>query len=277
MTWIDAHVHVWTQDTDRYPLAAGVDISEYDPLEFMPEALFEHTRPSDVSRVVLVHIGSYGTDNSIVTDSIERFPDVFRVVGMVDHHSDGVAADMKTLLGKGVTGFRITPGDSDISAWLQDPGFDAMFRTAAETGQAICPLTHPPGVPDLDRMCGEHPDTTVVIDHMTRLGELSPITDEDIDELCALARYPKVHVKVSRLHSLGAKRPPHDDLAPVVRRVVEAFGSERLMWGSDSPYQVVLETYEDSISLVRDRLDFLSEADRRNILNDTAERVFFRN
>ena len=121
MTWIDAHVHVWTQDTDRYPLAVGVDISEYDPLEFMPETLFEHTRPSDVSRVVLVHIGSYGFDNSIVTDSIERFPDVFRAVGMVDHHSDGVAADMKTLL----------DSDSEDAAWGDYDGVaDALHSTA---------------------------------------------------------------------------------------------------------------------------------------------------
>lgn len=252
-----------------------MDLSGYEPKEFMPETLLRHARPSKVGRIVLVQMGTYGTDNSLVTDAVERFPDVFRVVGMVDHRSSDVAADMEELLVQGVTGFRIAPQQENIDTWLQDPGYEAMFTAAAVTGQAICPLTHPPGVPDLDRMCGEHPDTTVVVDHMTRIGELKPINDADIDRLCALARHSNVHVKVSRFHSLGAKQPPHDDLAPMIRRVVEAFGPERLMWGSDSPYQVVSESYEDSISLVRDRLDFLSDADRRHILNDTAERVFF--
>ena len=47
------------------------------------------------------------------------------------------------------------------------------------------------------------------------------------------------------------------------------------MWGSDSPYQVVSESYEDSISVVRDKLDFLSTAEREQILAKTAERIFF--
>jgi hypothetical protein len=47
------------------------------------------------------------------------------------------------------------------------------------------------------------------------------------------------------------------------------------MWESDCPFQVVDHTYEDSIALVRDRLDFLSEDDRRWLLARTAERLLF--
>ena len=66
-----------------------------------------------------------------------------------------------------------------------------------------------------------------------------------------------------------------DDLIPVVNRIIDAFGPDRLMWGSDSPYQVVLATYEDSISLVRDKLG-LSAADKQKILNDTPAKLFFK-
>ncbi len=275
MTWIDSHVHIWTQDTKRYPLAEGMEVSSFDPKEFMPEELFAHTKPSNVGRVVLVHIGIYGADNSIVTDAIERYPSVFRAVGLVDQNSESVAEDMAALLKKGVMGFRIsgTPGDPDGS--LQSPCYDAMFEAAVKTDQAICPLTHPDGLPDLIAMCARHPDTKVVVDHMTRIGEQQPICDEHIDALCSLARFPRVQVKVSRLHSLGAKKPPYEDLLPMIRRVVDVFGPERLMWGSDSPYQVVLATYEDSISVVRDKLDFLSTEEREQILCKTAEKVFF--
>ena len=275
MSWTDAHVHIWTQDSDRYPTARGMDVGSYEPNEFMPEQLFEHTKPSNVSRVILVHMGAYGTDNSIVTDAIERYPGVFRAVGLVDQHSKSVAEDMAGLLKKGVTGFRIsgTPGDPENS--LQSQSFDAMFEAAVKTDQAMCPLTHPDGLPDLVAMCRRHQDTKVVLDHMSRIGELKPIGDEHIATLCSLAKFPRVHVKISRLHSLGAKSPPHDELLPMIRRVVDSFGPERLMWGSDSPYQVVLETYEDSISVVRDKLDFLSAAETEQILTKTAEKVLF--
>jgi predicted TIM-barrel fold metal-dependent hydrolase len=56
----------------------------------------------------------------------------------------------------------------------------------------------------------------------------------------------------------------------------EAFGPDRLMWASDMPYQLRGDsTYESSISLVRDRIDFFSPDDRRRLLKDTAEAVFF--
>jgi predicted TIM-barrel fold metal-dependent hydrolase len=62
----------------------------------------------------------------------------------------------------------------------------------------------------------------------------------------------------------------------MVRRVLDAFGPERLMWASDSPFQVVGgHTYRDSIDLIRRRLDFLTAGDRDWILRKTARRLFF--
>jgi predicted TIM-barrel fold metal-dependent hydrolase len=62
----------------------------------------------------------------------------------------------------------------------------------------------------------------------------------------------------------------------MIRRVLDAFGVERAMWASDSPYQIDGEnTYGSSISLIRDRLDFLSESDRRWLLKSTAEKVYY--
>ena len=273
MTWIDSHVHVWTQDTARYP-ALGFDVSTLEPKEFTAEWLLRHCRPFDVSRIVLVQ-AIYGVDNSYMLDTAARYPGVFGIVASVDHNDGGVAATMAELKERGVMGFRIAAQPGKGEGWLHHPGYKAMFEAARQTGQAICPLTHPAGVPDLDRMCGEHPDTTVVVDHMSRIGELNPIDDDEIDRLCALARHPRVNVKVSRLHALGAKRPPHDDLISMIERVIEAFGPDRVMWGSDSPYQVVTESYSDSVRLVRDRLS-LSDADRQSIMHDTAARIFFR-
>jgi predicted TIM-barrel fold metal-dependent hydrolase len=61
----------------------------------------------------------------------------------------------------------------------------------------------------------------------------------------------------------------------LIRRILDAYGPERLMWASDCPYQVDSETYDDSIALVRDRLDFLSAGDKEWLLKKTAERTYF--
>ena len=62
----------------------------------------------------------------------------------------------------------------------------------------------------------------------------------------------------------------------MIRQVRDAFGADRLMWASDCPYQVQgSHTYAPAISLVRDKLDFLSAAEKQSLLRGTAERVFF--
>jgi predicted TIM-barrel fold metal-dependent hydrolase len=83
-------------------------------------------------------------------------------------------------------------------------------------------------------------------------------------------------VKVSAFYALGQKKPPHDDLVPMIRKLFESFGPKRLMWGSDAPYQLQGgNTYRASIGLVRDRLDFLTKADRDWLLAKSAEAVYF--
>ena len=62
----------------------------------------------------------------------------------------------------------------------------------------------------------------------------------------------------------------------MVRKLRDTFGSNRLMWASDCPFQVGEgHTYANSIALIRDRLDFLSADDKANLLHKTAEKVFF--
>ena len=276
MTWIDSHVHIWTPDTRSYPIAPDTDWETRRPKDFTPEVLFRYARPSGVRRFVLVqHQVYYGYDHSYMMDTLARWPEVFRLVAFIDHRSGRLAEEMVELQGRGVAGFRIVPEPGKESTWLQERGYEAMFRAAADTGQAICPLVGPDALPELDRMCSDHRDTTVVVDHLARIGADGPMNQKDVDTLCALARQARVHVKVSAFNSLGEKMPPHDDLAPLIRQVTDAFGPERVMWGSDAPYQIQAETYEDSIKLVRDRLDFLSDADRSQLLAGTAERVFF--
>ena len=62
----------------------------------------------------------------------------------------------------------------------------------------------------------------------------------------------------------------------MIKRLFECFGPQRLMWASDSPYQIQgVNTYKASISLVRDRLDFVTAEERQWLLCKTAEKVFF--
>uniref|UniRef100_A0A7C4QPM1 Amidohydrolase n=1 Tax=Schlesneria paludicola TaxID=360056 RepID=A0A7C4QPM1_9PLAN len=279
LPWIDAHSHIWPPTADRYPLAPGITIKDLDPPSFTDDELMALARPEGVGRVVLIqHSVFHLFDNSYLIDAVKRHPTRFRVVGMVDDHQPQAGAAMKRLLPQGVTGFRITPfiRKEHPERWLDTPGMQEMWQTAAETRQAMCCLINPQDLPAVERMCARHPETPVVIDHFARIGIDGELRDGDVRALCQLARYPHVSVKISAFYALGKKQPPHLELVPMIRRLYDVFGPQRLMWASDSPYQIQgPNTYASSISLVRDRLDFASSEDQQWLLRKTAEKVFF--
>jgi len=273
---VDSHVHIWTDDFERFPLAEGFHPQEMVPRVFSCEDILRHARPNGVRRVVLIQMSYYGTDNSYMLEAVQRRPRVFAGIGVVDWNSSDLEAKMLRLAQQGVSGFRIFPQSLPAESCLEGEGLDRMFRCAAKHNLVLCLLINPEALPAVRRRCENFPDTPVVIDHLARLGMTGPVTETDTQALCALARYPRVKVKVSAFYALGNKKAPHLDLAPLIQRVYEAFGPKRLMWGSDCPFQVQSETYADSVSLVRDRLDFLSTADKERILRRTAEETFFR-
>jgi len=280
LPWIDAHSHIWPPETDTFPLAAGKTKKDLDPPSFTDDELMKIARPEGVGRVVLIqHSGYHLWDNSYLLDAVKRHPKLFRVQGMVDDHQPDPGAAMKKLLPQGVTGFRITPfvrAKDEQAKWLETPGMEEMWKTGAKTRQAMCLLINPSDLAATDAMCAKHPDTPVVIDHFARIGADGEMREKDVAALVRLARHKHAHVKISAYYALGKKKPPHDELAPMIRQLLDGFGPKRLMWASDSPYQVQgANTYKASIGLVRDRLDFLTKTDREWLLAKAAESVFF--
>ena len=274
--YIDAHVHVWTDDLQKYPLAPGIKPERLLRPRFLPEDALRVARASGVSRIVLVQISYYRFDNRYMLDVIRARPETFSGIAMVDWNSPRPDDAMRELARVHVRGFRITAAGRSPGNWLEGEGMKRMWRCGAKERLAICPLIDPAHLPALSKMCGKFPETPVIIDHLARIGASGLVRDEDVAVLCGLARHRNVMVKVSAFNSLGAKKPPHLDLAPMIRRVHEAFGARRLMWGSDTPFQTARESYEDSISLIRDRLDFLSADDKDWMLRRTAEEVFWK-
>jgi L-fuconolactonase len=275
--FIDSHSHVWRPDADVYPLSEGYTVEDLAPPSFTPEELFALARPQGVDRVVLIQHSRYHLfDNRYLTDVALEHPGIFSVVAIVDPRRQDLSQEIDRLRTRGVRGLRIRPGDGGLPRWTENPGMRRMWAHGAEVGVALCPLITPSYLAELDRMCERFPDTTVVVDHFARVGQSGTVEEEDLRNLERLARFPNTYVKVSAFYYLGRKAPPHDELIPMIRRVYDAFGPERLMWGSDCPYQLdPPNTYESSIGLVRDRIDFLTDRDRRSLLRETAERVFF--
>lgn len=278
MNIIDAHAHVWTPDTVHYPLAKSYKKEDMNPPSFTAEELLKHAKPAGVQRVNLIQMSFYGFDNRYMLDMIGAHKGIFVGTAVIDPNGEAPDRLMTDMAKQGVRAFRILPRLTGAPAakWLQSSGYEKMFAQAAKNNQAISCLIDPDCLPEVDRMCRKYPSTPVIIDHLARVGVSGTINDEDVKALCDLAKHKRVMVKVGAFYALGRKKPPYDDLAGLIEKVVKTYGPDRCMWESDSPFQVMGEhSYKASVELVRTRLKFLSDADREWLLRKTAEAFFF--
>ena len=272
---IDAHVHVWTDNIEAYPLAEGYSREDMKPPTFTPEELLSHAKPCGVERIVLIQMSFYGFDNRYMLHTIAERPETFRGVAVADHTRGDLGEEMERLRAGGVRGFRVYQLGGGSGARLDEVEYGALCGLGGELGMAVCPLTDAALLGGVGRAAERFPKTTFVIDHLARIGAGKPIEEADVEALCSLAKYPNCVVKVSAFYALGRGKAPYADLVPLIKRVWGAFGADRLMWATDCPYQVQQETYEDSLALVRDGLEFLSDEGRRAVLEGAARRVFF--
>src|SRR6516162_3512945 len=109
MNYMDAHVHVWTDDTAHYPLAPGWKKEDMKPKRFTPEDLFKHTKPAGVERINLIQMSYYGTDNRYMLDMMAMHPDVFVGTAIIDPLGAEPDRQMTELAKKKVRAFRILP------------------------------------------------------------------------------------------------------------------------------------------------------------------------
>ena len=149
---------------------------------------------------------------------------------------------------------------------------DRLFERTAELSVPMCILCDVDRLPDVERVVERHHERLdICIDHMAD----SPVDKpEKLKKLLALARYPSVYVKISHLWSLSQEPYPYRDTHDHVKRLYDAFGPQRLMWGTDWPMVEQYCGYAKALALYRDELDFFSDEDRRWILGGTALKLW---
>ena len=216
--YIDAHSHIWSPDTDKWPLANGKTKKDLDPPSFTPEELLKLAHAVGVGRVVLIqHTLYHGYDNTYLLDAAKAHPGVFAVTGMVNDTKPHPGQAMRELHKKGVKAFRITSrpgiGASGGEKWLSGPGMTEMWKAAAETGQVMACLIDAKDLPGVDAMCAKNPATTVVIDHFARIGVDGTVHEEELKQLCALFSPKRSNVPMQKtlittlLHPLWLFKP----------------------------------------------------------------------
>jgi L-fuconolactonase len=270
---IDTHVHVIAPDESAYPLTPmTLSGAWYREAPCSAEGLLDAMDASGVARAILVQpLGAYSYDNRYTADSAERHPDRFVGVCCVDPKGeDPVGALSYWVRERGMRGIRLFALSRDASCWLDDPRTFPLWERAAKLDARIVVTILDHQLPRLRAVLERFPDLAVSLDHCG----FPPLVRDPWPEaapLFALAAYPKLHLKVST-HVLDAAARGGDPRR-FVAALVERFGAERLMWGSDF-CQTHDRSYARLVAQGREAFSSLGAEEQALCLGGTAARLW---
>lgn len=275
---VDAHLHVWDATAagkDPGPMAVG-----YSPQSSAPVELFQdYMEEAGVARAVFVQPWFYHWDNSYIASCLQRFPDRFRGVCVIDPRGPDAPANLRHWRGHGYTGLRLRPlreGEHPTpGAWLATDETMPLWEAIAETGTIACVMHGKTELARLHPWLVRYPAMRVVIDHLNNPVPTDGLGQPIFRALLELARFPNVFVKLSGFHHWCRERYPYRDGMPYVEAAVAAFGADRCLWGSDFPHVLAGCGYVRNRNFLPREARFLSSVDLEAIMGGTAERLWF--
>jgi predicted TIM-barrel fold metal-dependent hydrolase len=275
----DAQVHVFELDrTDRPWMGKGGISSPGTALRpdgFGGDDLIAEMDAVGVSRAVLVPPSVVGFNNATCLEAAAKYPERLAVMGLFNPLRPEATSELETWLQQpGMLGVRMSflPGFSLFDVGAADPSMEPFWADCERLGIPV--MVNVPGqLPDIDLVASKHPELTVIIDHMgQRSGQPTvPEVFAHLDELLALAKHPKVYVKMTAAPRCSRQPFPHRDIHPYLQRMHRTFGPQRLMWGSD--LTTMTTPYSECLELFQRALPFLTDDDRDWILSRTIATV----
>jgi predicted TIM-barrel fold metal-dependent hydrolase len=230
----DAQVHIWADPTPDRPWPPDGPGRAHRPYAFGVDKLLSEMDDAQVGRVVLVPPSFEGDHNDLVLAAARAHPDRFAVMARIplaDQSAPNLFAELADT--SGVYGVRLTFDRGASADWLDDGTADWLWPAAEQAGMAVM-LWAPGKLDAVARVCAEHPGLRVVLDSLgLRVGLKDEEIDAPLEDAVALARYPNLAVKAAALPSYVSDPYPFRSLGPRVRRVVDAFGPERVFSASD--------------------------------------------
>lgn len=268
MKIIDAQVHIWQADSPERPHIKEDASKPHRPIPLTYERLLGEMTSAGVDRVILVPPSWDGYRNDYALEAAQKFPDSFAVMGKVPLNDPASKEKLPTWLEQpGMKGFRISFRHSGTHSLLDD-GSANWFWAECERYDIPVMIFAPFAVAVIGKIAERHPGLRVIVDHMGlnvqwKGKNLIP----GVDLLLPFARLPNVAVKASCLPCYVAEKYPFPSLHPQIRRVVDAFGPQRTMWGTDLSQSPI--SYRQNVTLFTEELDFFSASDREWIMGKT--------
>ncbi len=260
----DAQVHLWGADTLERPWPRR-ETKPHRPEPLGEVELLREMDAAGVHRVVIVPPSWEGDRNDVALAAAGAYPDRFAVMGRLPlekPESRGLIEQWRRQ--PGMLGARFTFHTTEQRAWLSDGTADWLWP-AAERAQVPLMIHVPGSLDKVNEIAARHPGVRLVIDHLGRFSNLRDAEAfRDLPLLLALARRPNVAVKASALPCLSSEPYPYRNLHTYVRQAFDAFGPERVFWGTDLSRLPC--SYRQAVTMFTEALPWLKPADQELVM-----------
>lgn len=265
---IDAHQHFWKTARGDY----GWLTPDLKPLyrDFLPEDLAPFLKQHGVEGTVVVQAAPTVAETEFLLSFADQTYFIKGVVGWVDLAAADAPDEIERLAQhQALVGIRPMIQDIPDDDWMLKPVLTPAFKALENLSLTFDALTLPRHLKNLLKLLESYPGLQVVIDHASK----PEIRNGDIagwkSDMTALAKNTSAYCKLSGLVTEAAEDWTVDDLKPAADHLLETFGPERLVWGSDWPVCTLAAGYSDWVSASEQLLSGLS-------VND-ADRIWFKN
>jgi L-fuconolactonase len=271
---LDAHQHFWRYDAPRFDwISHAMACLKRD---FLPKDLQQEFAANGVHQCIAVQAECSETETLFLLDLAKQWSTIAGVVGWVALRDSKLEERLEFFSGfPKLRGFRHIVQSEPDDRFLIREGFRRGIGALQRHGFTYDILIYPRQLPAALELVSFFPEQLFVIDHLAK----PEIKDRKIEpwatQMRALARNSNVYCKISGLVTEAdwhGWRP--EDFRPYLDVVFDAFGPERLMFGSDWPVCLVASSYAGVKKLVMDYLVYFSDADRAKVLGETAARFY---
>lgn len=271
---IDSHQHFWHYDPRRD--AWITDEMAVLKRDFLPEDLIPKLHANHVEGSIAVQTAQSEAETMFLLEAAEQFEEIKGVVGWVDLCASNLPERLEHFSHfDKLLGFRhIVQSEPDDRFMLRQDflmGIGQLQQFEFTYDILIYPHQLPAAIELVERIPQQH----FVLDHLAkpliRSGKISPWAEQ----FRLLAANPNVYCKLSGLITEADwRRWRQTDFTPYLDVIFDAFGTDRLMFGSDWPVCLLAADYRDVRQLLADYLDDFSVEERDKIFGGNAEKFY---
>jgi predicted TIM-barrel fold metal-dependent hydrolase len=261
MQIVDAQIHVWGSGLPS-------NLAHRQVTAFTTEEAVGLMDEGGVDAAVIHPPGWDPGATAMAFAAVRNYPGRFAIMGAfpLDRPENrALVANWRSQ--PGMLGLRYGFLQEPLRGWLEDGTLDWLWAAAERASVPIAMLATD-SLPAVGRVAERHPGLRLTIDHLGGKGGNTTLKDAaamtHMPALLALAKYPNVAVKATGAPGYSSEAYPFPVMQTFVRQIYDAFGPQRLFWGTDITKMPCF--WRQCVTMFTEELPWLPEEDKELIM-----------